>query len=135
MKIIHNFENNLFTITDVAKKIGLVSKKTTKPLNHTIRFWEKEFSIIKPTILNKRKYYTKKDIEAFTLIKFLLKDQGLTITGAKKVVRSKLNKLDDYNTTSIKALYIKKSIKNKSKLLLEKINKLKLHGKKNTYKS
>ena len=98
---------NLITITDVAKKIGLISKRDQRPLNHTIRFWEKEFKIIKPTIINKRKYYSKKDIEAILLIKFLLKEQGLTIAGAKKAIGSKLNKLDDNTLSSVKASYIK----------------------------
>ena len=124
---------NLITITDVAKKIGLISKRDQKPLNHTIRFWEKEFKIIKPTIINKRKYYSKKDIEAILLIKFLLKEQGLTIAGAKKAIGSKLNKLDDNTLSSVKASYIKTNIKNKSKSLLKKIKKLKYNGKKNTY--
>ena len=124
---------NLITITDVAKKIGLISKRDQKPLNHTIRFWEKEFKIIKPTIINKRKYYSKKDIEAILLIKFLLKEQGLTIAGAKKTIGSKLNKLDDNTLSSVKASYIKTNIKNKSKSLLKKIKKLKYNGKKNTY--
>ena len=124
---------NLITITDVAKKIGLISKRDQRPLNHTIRFWEKEFKIIKPTIINKRKYYSKKDIEAILLIKFLLKEQGLTIAGAKKAIGSKLNKLDDNTLSSVKASYIKTNIKNKSKSLLKKIKKLKYNGKKNTY--
>lgn len=132
-KFSKNSVKNLITISEAAKKIGLTSDKNQKPSNHTIRFWESEFNTIKPTIINKRRYYSSKDIEALLLIKFLLKEQGLTIAGAKKVIRSKLNKLDDYTSTSIKASYIKTSIKNKSKLLLKKIKQLKHNGKKNTY--
>jgi len=76
---------------------------------------------------------SKKDIEAILLIKFLLKEQGLTIAGAKKAIGSKLNKLDDNTLSSVKASYIKANIKNKSKLLLKKIKKIKYNGKKDTY--
>ena len=67
------------------------------------------------------------------MIKFLLKNQGLTIEGAKKVLNSNANKLDDYNSDSLKVSYYKTIIKNKSNKILDKLNKIKKHGKKNTY--
>ena len=54
----------------------------------------------------------------------------MTIKGVKNVIKSDLNKLDDYNADSLKADYYRRSLKNKSKLLLEKINKIKSYGKK-----
>ena len=57
---------------------------------HTIRFWEKEFKQIKPKILRgNRRYYDKKNIDLLKKIKFLLKDQGMTINGVKKLLKSK----------------------------------------------
>ena len=67
------------------------------------------------------------------MIRFLLKDEGMTIKGVKNVLKSNLNKLDDYNTYSLKAVYQKNDFKNKTKNILNKINKLKQsYGKKNT---
>ena len=122
--------NELKNISKTAKIVGLIDKKNSKPLTHTLRFWESKFNQIKPTILSgNRRYYTKKDIEIIKLIKFLLKEQGMTIDGAKKVLNSKVNSLDDYNSSSIKAKYLKENIKLKSKNLLDKLRKLrKLNG-------
>ena len=82
--------------------------------------------------MNKRRYYSSEQIEIIKLIKFLLKNRGMTISGAKKLINLNMNKLDDYNSISLKAEYYKKLLKAKSNLLLEKINKLKKYGKKNT---
>ena len=59
----------------------------------------------------------------------------MTISGVKNLLNLNINKLDDYNSDSLKAEYYKKSFKNKSKLLLDKIKRLKRYGKKNTFKS
>ena len=59
----------------------------------------------------------------------------MTINGVKKILNLNINKLDDYNSDSLKADYYKNSFKIKSNKLLEKINKLKKYGKKNTLKS
>ena len=123
-------KNNFISISELAKKLNLLNKKNGKPSTHTIRFWESQFSQLKPTILGgNRRYYSNKDVKKISLIKFLLKDQGLTISGAKKVLNSNINNLDDYNSSSIKAKYLKENIKLKSKSLLNKVRKLrKLNG-------
>ena len=56
----------------VADTLNLIEKKTNKPLNYTIRYWEKEFKQIKPKFINKHRYYDNKQIEIFKLINFLL---------------------------------------------------------------
>ena len=56
----------------------------------------------------------------------------MTILGVKNILNLNTNKLDDYNQHGLKTLYYKKAIKNKSKILLEKIKKIKTHGKKNS---
>ena len=125
--------SKLITISELSKKLDLLNPKSKKPLNHVLRYWENEFYQIKPKIINKRRYYSKEQVEIIKLIKFLLKNQGLTIEGAKKVLNSKTNKLDDYNSDSLKTSYYKNIIKDKSKKILDKLNKIKKYGKKNTY--
>ena len=120
----------LINISQLAILLNLVNYKTKKPSNYVLRYWEKEFKEIKPIILNKRRYYSEKQINIIKLIKFLLKDKGMTINGVKNILKSNINSLDDYNSYSLKADYLKENIKIKSKTILEKINKLKKNGKK-----
>ena len=125
--------NKLLNISELSKLLNLTDPITKKPLNHVLRYWEKEFKVIKPKIINKRRYYTNEQVELIKLIKFLLKNKGLTISGVKKVLDSSINKLDDYNSYGLKAEYYKKSFKLKSNEILKKIKKIKKYGKKNTY--
>jgi len=122
-------------ISELSKLLNFVNLKTKKPTNHILRYWEKEFKQIKPTIINKRRYYSKKQIDIVKLIKFLLKNKGMTINGVKNVLKSKINSLDDYNLYSLKNEYYKENIKEKSNLILEKIKKIKKYGKKISHKS
>ena len=66
-------------------------------------------------------------------IKFLLKDEGMTLKGAKNILYRKRKKLDDNNSNSLQAVYYKKVLKDKSSQILEKIKKLKKYGKKDTH--
>ena len=123
--------SKLINISQLANLLNLVNSKTKKPSNHILRYWEKEFKQIKPVILKNRRYYSEKQINIIKLIKFLLKDKGMTINGVKNVLKSDINSLDDYNSYSLKADYLKENIKIKSKTILEKINKLKKKWQKN----
>jgi|TARA_B110000259_G_scaffold46738_1_gene54424 DNA-binding transcriptional MerR regulator len=117
--------NNAYkSIGEVAKILDLVNKKKGTLNTHTIRFWEKEFKQIKPKILNgNRRYYNNETIEILRKVKYLLKDQGMTINGVKKVLNSnKSLKLDVLPNNSINADYI---IKNKLKKISELIKKIK----------
>ena len=50
-----------------------------------IRFWEKEFIIIKPKKNKKgNRYFTENDINNFKIIFHLVKERGYTLDGAKK---------------------------------------------------
>ena len=118
----------LLNITELSKRLKLANKKTKKTANHILRYWEKKFSVIKPIVINKRRYYSKKQIDVIKLIKFLLKDKGMTINGVKNVLKSNINKLDVYDSISLKAEYQKHNIKNKTKALLEKLKKIKNNG-------
>ena len=125
--------DKLINISEVAKLLNIINVKTNKPSNYILRYWEKEFKQIKPIIIKNRRYYSDKQINIIKLIKFLLKDKGMTITGVKKVLKSNINSLDDYNSYGLKADYHKKIIKDKSKKILDKIKNLKEYGKKNSY--
>jgi len=115
----------LLSISKTAALVGLINRKSRKPLTHTLRFWEKNFKQLKPTILSGgRRYYTTKNIEVIRMIIFLLKDQGLTISGAIKLMNGTVKELDDTIPSSIKAEYYRKNIKLKSKEILNKIKKL-----------
>ena len=124
--------SKLINISELSKILNLIDSKTKKPANHVLRYWEKEFKEIKPKKINKRRYYSSKQIEKIKFIKFLLKNKGMSIMGAKKMLNLNRNKLDDYQSDSLKAEYYKENIKLKSKLLLNKINKIKKNGKKNS---
>lgn len=55
-----------------------------------IRFWEKEFSILKPKKNKKgNRLFTQKDVDNLTLIYHLVKEKGYTLDGAKKKLREK----------------------------------------------
>ncbi len=53
-----------------------------------LRFWEKEFTVIKPRKNAKgTRFYTKEDIENIRLIYFLVKEKGMTLDGARKKIK------------------------------------------------
>ena len=106
-------DNAYKSISEVAKILQLVNKKNGNLNTHTIRFWEKEFKQIKPKIFaGKRRYYDENSIKVLKKIKFLLKDKGMTINGAKKLLNdNKSLFLDEFSNKSISVESLK--IKNK----------------------
>ena len=98
-------DNAYKTIGEVAKILKLKSNKKGVLPTHTIRFWEKQFKQIKPKVLNSnRRYYDENSINILKKIKFLLKDQGMTINGVKKILNGDQSlKLDEMANDSIKA--------------------------------
>jgi len=115
------------SIGEVAKILNLINKKNGNLNTHTIRFWEKEFKQIKPKILTgKRRYYDQTSIEILKKVKYLLKEQGMTINGVKKLLNTKSLKLDEFsnNPISVDNIKIKNKLKNISNLV-KQIRKLK----------
>ena len=114
------------TISEVVKLLGLKSKSGQSLPTHTIRYWEKEFKQIKPKILNgNRRYYDEKNIKIIKKIYFLLKDQGMTINGVKKILNNNEPlKLDEIANQTIKAEKLKKKLINISSII-KSIKKLK----------
>ena len=106
----------LLNISELSNLLDLRDKNTGKPQNHVIRFWEKEFKQIRPTLLSgNRRYYDEKEIEKIKYIKFLLKDKGYTLKGAKKLLKLKQNNVDDLEANAVRNEFLKRNIKNKTK--------------------
>ena len=89
-------ENLYYTIGEVATMFNVNTS--------LIRFWEKEFDIIKPKKNKKgNRLFTQKDIDNFHIIYHLVKENGMTLKGAKK--KMKENKEDaEHNFEIIKSL-------------------------------
>jgi len=68
------------TISETARLVGV------EP--HVLRFWEKEFSQIKPERSNGRRYYSNKTIDIILNIKDLLYKKGYTLEGAKSYIKN-----------------------------------------------
>jgi DNA-binding transcriptional MerR regulator len=118
-------DNAYKSIGEVAKLLNLINKKNGNLNTHTIRFWEKEFKQPKPKILaGKRRYYDQKDILILKKIQFLLKDQGMTINGVKKLLNNnKSLKLDEVKKNPISENNLK--IKTKLKKIINITKELK----------
>mgnify|MGYP001316882098 CR=1 FL=1 len=76
-----NQEKKYYSITEVAE--------LCKVKAHTLRFWEKEFKDLKPiTRKGNRRYYQNEDIQLIREIHSLLYQEGMTIAGAKRNLKS-----------------------------------------------
>ena len=70
-------------------KIGEVAKAFGLNTSH-IRFWEKEFDILKPKKNNKgNRLFTQEDLKNLKLIYHLVKEKGFTLEGAKSKMKEK----------------------------------------------
>ena len=100
------------TIGEVSKILELKKNKKGVIPTHIIRFWETQFKQIKPKIMNaNRRYYDEKTINILKKIKFLLKDQGLTIKGVKNILNNNdALKLDESIDKSIKGQNLKNKL-------------------------
>jgi DNA-binding transcriptional MerR regulator len=69
-------EKIYYTISEVAKMFNLNTSN--------IRFWEKEFDILKPKKNAKgNRLFTKEDVDNLHIIYYLVKEKGMTLSGAK----------------------------------------------------
>ena len=107
------------TIGEVAEILSSNSKNGKLIETHTIRFWEKKFKQIKPRILDgKRRYYDTKNIELLKKVHFLLKEKGMTINGAKKILDNQEPlKLDEISNQTIKKINLKNKLSKISKII------------------
>ena len=98
-----------YSIGEVASKFNVNSS--------LIRFWEKEFSILKPKKNSRgNRKFTTNDIENFSKIYFLVKEKGYTIQGAKDYLKNnikshlKLNVINRLNEIKSKLIEIRDQI-------------------------
>ncbi|MFN5182778.1 MAG: MerR family transcriptional regulator [Bacteroidota bacterium] len=74
-------EKLYYTISEVAEMFSVNAS--------LIRFWEKEFEILKPHKNKKgNRLFTKKDIENIRLIYHFVKEKGYTLQGAKEKLKT-----------------------------------------------
>ena|SRR5664279_4939425 len=74
--------------------IGEVAEMLEVPIS-TVRFWENEFDILKP-MKNKKgnRLFTQIDIKNLRIIHHLVKEEGMTLSGAKKRLSEKWDETD-----------------------------------------
>jgi DNA-binding transcriptional MerR regulator len=85
-----NATDRPFRIGEAAKLVGVEA--------YVLRFWETQFSFIRPKQSRSRhRYYTQADVEALKTVKRLLHTEGYTIAGARRFVREKgLDRVSDH---------------------------------------
>ena len=107
------------TIGEVVNILNSDKKSEIKIASHTIRFWEKEFKQVKPKkFKGNRRYFDKKNIDLLKKIKFLLKNQGMTIIGVKRILNNEQpNNLDEISNKSISSDNLRNKITNISKII------------------
>ena len=114
------------TIGEVAEILNLKNVNNGKLNTYILRFWEKEFKQIKPLVLNnRRRYYDIKTVNLLKKIKYLLKDEGMTIKGVKNLLDKKRFNLDD--TSKLPINTSEKNLKlrlNKISNIVKEIKKL-----------
>ena len=121
MNSFNKSEGSYKTIGEITKELGLIDKKTGRLQTHTIRYWETQFRQIRPTVkAGGRRYYSVKIFKIIKYIKFLLKERGLTINGAKKI----LNSSDTHSIDDNINIGINKSDLNKTKIIKNKIKNI-----------
>lgn len=97
-------EKLYYTIGEVAKMFDVNTS--------LIRFWEKEFDVIKPHKNKKgNRLFTQQDVDNFHIIYHLVKEKGMTLKGAsKKMKENKTETIDDFeivkNLENIKAMLL-----------------------------
>ena len=111
----NKLKNSYKTISEVVKLLNLENPKLNNQ-SHTIRYWETQFKQIKPIKINNRRYYDQKNVDTLLKIQYLLKKQGMTIAGVKKILNNSNLKIDENNKKIISSLNIK--------YRLDKINNL-----------
>ncbi len=80
METVQNNERIYYSIGEVAKMFDVNTS--------LIRFWEKEFDVIKPHKNKKgNRLFTQKDVDNFHIIYNLVKERGYTLNGAKEKIK------------------------------------------------
>ena len=78
-----------------------------------VRFWEKEFDILKPKKNKKaNRQFTKQDVKNCFLIYHLVKKRGYTLSGAKEVLKNNISEIKDQKSIIDKMIKIKSFLLN-----------------------
>ncbi|HAG15363.1 MAG TPA: MerR family transcriptional regulator [Bacteroidales bacterium] len=84
----HPKDKIYYSIGEVANMFGVNQS--------LIRFWENEFSIIKPRKNAKgTRFFSPADVDNFHLIFHLVKERGYTLAGAKQILREKHKQINE----------------------------------------
>ena len=81
----HNLNNKLYY--SIAELASILDEK-----QHVVRYWEQKFTELKPHKRNSSKYYTNKQVELFKIVKNLIREEHLTLAGAKKSLKDYIKK-------------------------------------------
>ena len=112
------------TISEVVEILNENNLKNYENQAHTIRYWETQFKQIKPRKINNRRYYNTKDIDVLLKIQYLLKDQGMTINGVKRILNANILNIDENEKKIINSLNIKYRL-NKINNLVKNLKRIK----------
>lgn len=82
---VSDLDKKFYKISDVAEILGIPAS--------TLRFWEKQFTIIKPRRNAKNiRFYTPQDIETIRKVYYLVKEKGLKLDAAQEqILRNRAN--------------------------------------------
>lgn len=113
MALNHNKDLKLYySISEVAEMFGMAET--------ALRFWEKEFSNIKPEKNGRGvRMYTKEDIEQVRLVHNLVKERGLTLQGAREAIKHSQG-----NDTKIEVVERLKRVRDELQILGRELNEL-----------
>ena len=104
---------NYYKIGEVAEILGIPAS--------TLRFWEKEFTIIKPKRNSKNtRFYTPEDVETIKMVYYLVKEKGLKLDAAQQQIRVNRHNVSQRSEV-INRL---KSVRNQLQDILDAINKI-----------
>ncbi|WP_456423367.1 MerR family transcriptional regulator [Lutibacter sp.] len=96
-------EKRYYKIGEVAKAFGLNTSH--------IRFWEKEFDILKPKKNKKgNRLFTQEDLKNLKLIYYLVKEKGFTLEGAKSKMKENLKNVKNKHDIILRLEAIKESL-------------------------
>ena len=87
----------------------------------TLRFWESQFTIIKPRRNDKgTRFYTQKDVETIRMVHFLVKEKGLKLDAAQEEI--KLNR--DGVSKKFEAIDRLRGVRDKLQEMIDALHKL-----------
>ena len=86
-KSMRELDKKFYKIGDVSEILGIPES--------TLRYWESQFTIIKPRRNKKNiRYYTPSDIETISKVYYLVKEKGLKLDAAQAQIRHNRDGVD-----------------------------------------